>query len=117
MRGAVVAGEGPADVAGAGPAARVGAGAGVGPQAALPARAGAVPAPVVHQGQLPAPGRARRTARLRGRVHLAVCETNRAISEVGKDYGLAGWTVHRVLVAAATDALGAGRADDDDRDR
>ena len=52
------------------------------------------------------PARARLTARLRVKISGAVSTTNRAMSEVGKDYGVAWWTVHRVLVAAAADALG-----------
>ncbi|MGI8523487.1 MAG: ISL3 family transposase [Nocardioides sp.] len=52
------------------------------------------------------PARARLTTRLRAKVHEAVCTTNRAMSEVGTDYGLAWWTVHRVLVAAAAGTLG-----------
>ena len=55
-------------------------------------------------GQLPA--RARLTTRLRSKISAAVSTTNRAMSEVGKDYGVAWWTVHRVLVAAAADVLG-----------
>ncbi len=55
-------------------------------------------------GQLPA--RSRLTTRLRTRISAAVSTTNRAMSEVGKDYGVAWWTVHRVLVAAAVDVLG-----------
>ena len=52
------------------------------------------------------PARARLTARLRTKISEAVSTTNRAMSEVGKDHGVAWWTVHRVLVAAAADALG-----------
>jgi transposase len=52
------------------------------------------------------PARARLTARLRVKISEAVSTTNRAMSEVGKDYGVAWWTVHRVLVAVAADALG-----------
>ena len=52
------------------------------------------------------PARARLTSRLRGKISAAVSTTNRAMSEVGKDDGVAWWTVHRVLVAAAADALG-----------
>jgi transposase len=51
------------------------------------------------------PARARLTARLRVKIRQAVSTTNRAMSEVGKDYGVAWWTVHRVLVAVAADAL------------
>jgi transposase len=40
------------------------------------------------------------------RISAAVSTTNRAMSEVGKDHGVAWWTVHRVLVAAAADVLG-----------
>jgi transposase len=56
-------------------------------------------------GQLPA--RSRLTTRLRTKISAAVSTTNRAMSEVGNDYGVAWWTVHRVLVAAAADVLGA----------
>ena len=52
------------------------------------------------------PARARLTARLRTKISETVSTTNRAMSEVGKDHGVAWWTVHRVLVAAAADALG-----------
>jgi transposase len=55
-------------------------------------------------GQLPA--RSRLTTRLRKKISAAVSTTNRAMSEVGNDYGVAWWTVHRVLVAAAADVLG-----------
>ena len=55
-------------------------------------------------GQLPA--RSRLTTRLRTKISAAVSTTNRAMSEVGNDYGVAWWTVHRVLVAAAADVLG-----------
>ena len=55
-------------------------------------------------GQLPA--RSRLTTRLRRKISSAVSTTNRAMSEVGNDYGVAWWTVHRVLVAAAADVLG-----------
>jgi transposase len=37
---------------------------------------------------------------------VAVGTTNRAMSEVAKDYDVAWWTVHRVLIAAAADAVG-----------
>ena len=56
-------------------------------------------------GQLPA--RSRLTTRLPKKISAAVSTTNRAMSEVGNDYGVAWWTVHRVLVAAAADVLGA----------
>ena len=52
-------------------------------------------------GQLPA--RARLTARLREQVRLAVTKSNRAVSDVADDYDLAWNTVHRVLVAAASE--------------
>jgi len=35
-----------------------------------------------------------------------VTATNRAMSEVAADYGVAWWTVHRILVASAVQVLG-----------
>lgn len=55
-------------------------------------------------GQLPA--RARVTARLRERVCTAVTTTNRAVSEVAAEYGLAWPTVHKTLVVKAAEVLG-----------
>ncbi len=52
------------------------------------------------------PARSRLTTRLRTKISAAVSRTNRAMSEVGADYGVAWWTVHRVLVTAAADVLG-----------
>ena len=52
------------------------------------------------------PARARVTTRLKAKVCAAVTTTNRAVSEVAKDHGIAWWTVHRVLVKAAADVLG-----------
>jgi transposase len=52
------------------------------------------------------PARSRLTTRLRSKVSAAVTTTNRAMSEVAKDYGLAWWTVRRILVASAVQALG-----------
>jgi transposase len=52
------------------------------------------------------PARSRLTKRLRTKVSAAVTGTNRAISEVAGDYGVAWWTVHRILVAIAAKALG-----------
>ncbi len=52
------------------------------------------------------PARSRLTTRLRVKVSAAVTTTNRAMSEVAKDYGVAWWTVHRILVAAAAAVLG-----------
>ena len=52
------------------------------------------------------PARSRLTTRLRRKISSAVSTTNRAMSEVGNDYDVAWWTVHRVLVAAAADVLG-----------
>ena len=52
------------------------------------------------------PARARVTTRLKVKVCAAVTTTNRAVSEVAKDYGIAWWTVHRILVKAAADVLG-----------
>ena len=52
------------------------------------------------------PARARVTTRLKVKITEAVTGTNRAMSEVAKDHGVAWWTVHRVLVAAAADLLG-----------
>ena len=47
------------------------------------------------------PARARLTARLRGRVSSAVAGSNRAVSDVAREYALSWRTVHRVLVEAA----------------
>jgi transposase len=52
------------------------------------------------------PARARVTTRLKVKVAAAVTTTNRAVSEVAKDHGVAWWTVHRILVKAAADVLG-----------
>ncbi len=52
------------------------------------------------------PARARVTTRLKVKVCAAVTTTNRAVSEVAKDHGIAWWTVHRILVKAAADVLG-----------
>jgi transposase len=52
------------------------------------------------------PARARVTTRLKVKVCAAVTTTNRAVSEVAKDYGIAWWTVHQILVKAAADVLG-----------
>jgi len=52
------------------------------------------------------PPRARVTTRLKVKVSAAVTTTNRAMSEVARDYGIAWWTVHRILVKAAADVLG-----------
>ena len=40
------------------------------------------------------------------KVCAAVTTTNRAVSEVANDHGIARWTVHRILVKAAADVLG-----------
>ena len=52
------------------------------------------------------PARARVTTRLKVKVCAAVTKTNRAVSEVAKDHGIAWGTVHRILVKAAADLLG-----------
>jgi len=52
------------------------------------------------------PARARVTTRLKVKVCAAVTTTNRAVSEVAKDHGIAWWTVYRILVKAAADVLG-----------
>jgi len=52
------------------------------------------------------PIRARVTTRLQVKVSAAVTTTNRAMSEVATDYGIAWWTVHRILVKAVADVLG-----------
>ena len=39
-------------------------------------------------------------------VSAPVTATNRAMSEVAKDYGVAWWTVHRIPVATAVQVLG-----------
>ncbi len=51
------------------------------------------------------PARARVTIRLKVKVCAAVTTTNRAVSEVAKDHGVAWGTVHRILVKAAADIL------------
>lgn len=50
--------------------------------------------------------RSRLTTRLRAKVSAAVTATNRAMSEVAGEFGVAWWTVHRILVATAVAALG-----------
>ncbi len=55
-------------------------------------------------GQLPARSQLRPACARRSALRQAL--TNRAMSEVGSGYGVAWWTVHRVLVAAAADVLG-----------
>lgn len=52
------------------------------------------------------PARARVTTRLKVKVAAAVTTTNRAVSEVAKDHGIAWGTVHRILVRVAADVLG-----------
>ena len=52
------------------------------------------------------PARSRLTKGLRTKVGTAVTATNRAISDVAGDYGVAWWTVHRIVVATAVKALG-----------
>jgi transposase len=52
------------------------------------------------------PTRSRLTGRLRGKVTAAVTRTNRAVSEVAAEHGIAWGTVHRALVAAAVRRLG-----------
>ena len=52
------------------------------------------------------PARARVTTRLKVKVCAAVTTTNRAVSEVARDHGIAWGTVHRVLVKAAAELLG-----------
>ena len=52
------------------------------------------------------PARSRLTTRLRLKVGAAVTTTNRAVSEVATDHGVAWWTVHRILVRAAAGVLG-----------
>ncbi len=56
------------------------------------------------------PARARLTARLRVKIGQAVTGRNRAVSDVAVEHGVAWWTVHRVLVAAAADLLGPASA-------
>ncbi len=56
------------------------------------------------------PARARLTARLRVKIGEAVTVRNRAMSDVAVEHGVAWWTVHRVLVAAAADLLGQASA-------
>ena len=56
------------------------------------------------------PARARVTTRLKVAVTAAVTTANRAISDVAKDHGVAWWTVHRILVAAAAAADVLGQA-------
>ena len=52
------------------------------------------------------PAWSRLTERLRKKVSAAVTTTNRAMSEVAGEYGVAWWTVHRILVASAVKVLG-----------
>ena len=52
------------------------------------------------------PARSRVTTRLKVKLCAAVTSTNRAVSEVATDHGIAWWTVHRILVKAAADVLG-----------
>ena len=52
------------------------------------------------------PARSRVTTRLKVKVAAAVSTTNRSVSEVAADHGIAWWTVHRILVKAAADVLG-----------
>ena len=52
------------------------------------------------------PARARITTRLKVGVTAAVTTTNRAVSEVASNHGIAWGTVHRILVRAAADVLG-----------
>ena len=47
------------------------------------------------------PARARVSTRLKVKVAAAVSTTNRSVSEVAADHGIAWWTVHRILVKAA----------------
>jgi transposase len=52
------------------------------------------------------PPRSRLTARLRQRLAEAIAGSNRAVSEVAAEYGVAWRTAHRALVAAAARWLG-----------
>ena len=52
------------------------------------------------------PARARIATRLKVWVTAAVTTTNRAVSEVASNHGIAWGTVHRILVRAAADVLG-----------
>lgn len=52
------------------------------------------------------PARARVTTRLKVKLGAAVTASNRAISDVAAEHGVAWWTVHRVLVKQAADVLG-----------
>ena len=52
------------------------------------------------------PARARVTTHLKAKVCAAVTTTNRAVSEVENEHGIAWWTVHRILVKTAADLLG-----------
>jgi hypothetical protein len=52
------------------------------------------------------PARARVTTRLKMKVSAAVTTTNRAVSEVAKEHGIAWWTVPRILVRSTADVLG-----------
>ncbi len=51
------------------------------------------------------PARSRLTGRLRHRLATAVARSNRAVADVAAEYGVAWWTVHRALVAAAAALL------------
>jgi transposase len=59
------------------------------------------------QATVEIPPRSRLTARLRKRLAEAVARSNRAVTEVAAEYGVAWRTVHRALVAAAAGWLGA----------
>jgi transposase len=52
------------------------------------------------------PARARLTKRLRVKIGESVTATNRAMTDVGRDYDVVWATVHRILVAAAVDVVG-----------
>ena len=52
------------------------------------------------------PVRARVTMQLTVQVAAALTTTNRAVSEVAKDHGIAWDTVRRILVHTAADLLG-----------
>ncbi len=45
--------------------------------------------------------RSRLTGRLRPQLATAVARSNRSVADVAAEYGVAWWTVHRALVAAA----------------
>jgi hypothetical protein len=65
-----------------------------------------VRAAVVHGDQRPAASSGAGYEPVEGEGLRCCDHTNRAVGEVAKDYGIAWWTVHRLLVRAAAGVLG-----------